>query len=100
MAQTKTKTPPSKRYKHAGNAAWRKVGEETIILDLNTSNYYSLNDTGGFIWERFAAGATPDEVAEAVSSEFEVTAAAAGRDVSDLLSLFTKANLLLSVERA
>ena len=30
---------------------WRKVGSETIILDIQSGYYFQLDDTGSVIWE-------------------------------------------------
>lgn len=89
---------PSKRaaqkFKPAGHTAWRRVEQEAIILDLTTSVYYSLNESGAFVWERLQAGDTPAEAAEALSAEFDVTPAAAKSDVDDLVKGLVDEKLL------
>jgi len=85
-----------RRYKHASHAAWRRVDEETIILDLNSSVYYSLNDTGSFIWEKLGEGAVPALIAGALSEEFDVKPEAAARDVDQLVERLRKEELLVA----
>ena len=68
----KTKFDGRIKYKHAEHVAWRKVEKDAVLLDLNTSVYYSLNGVGAIIWERLGAGASPDEVKDEVCSEFDV----------------------------
>jgi hypothetical protein len=83
------------RYKHSSNAAWRRVDKETIILDLDTSVYYSLNDTGAFIWERVGAGTSTARVVEELCAEFDVKPETASRDTSSIIEQLRKEKLLL-----
>ena len=54
---------PHKRLKLDGDrAVWREVGEEVVVLDVETATYLSLNGSGGALWKRLDAGATPDEL--------------------------------------
>lgn len=46
---------------------------ETVLLDLHTRRYYSLNDTGSRIWALFEDGAPPAAIAVALASEWEVS---------------------------
>lgn len=90
---------PAKRrpekFKHAEHTAWRRVEKESIILDLNTSVYYSLNETGAFIWERLGAGDTAPEVADGLCAEFDVTSDSAERDIAELIQKLSDEKLLL-----
>ena len=51
---------------------WRKLREELVLMHLDTGAYYSLNDTGIFIWESLADGRAYDSIIEAIVQEFEV----------------------------
>lgn len=83
------------KFKHAEHTAWRRVEKESIILDLNTSVYYSLNETGAFIWERIGAGDTAAQVAAGLAAEFDVKADAAERDVAELIGKLHDEKLLI-----
>jgi coenzyme PQQ synthesis protein D (PqqD) len=83
------------KFKHAAHTAWRRVENESIILDLNSSVYYSLNDTGAFIWERLGAGDAASKVAAALSVEFDVKPEAAARDLDELVEKLCKEKLLI-----
>ncbi|NNE33932.1 MAG: PqqD family protein, partial [Rhodothermales bacterium] len=45
--------------------------EESVLLDLTTRHYFTLNPTGVVIWDRICAGDDMDGIVEAVVSEFE-----------------------------
>ncbi|MDX6768430.1 MAG: PqqD family protein [Elusimicrobiota bacterium] len=83
------------RYKYAAHAAWRVVDEETIVLDLNTSVYYSLNATASLVWKRLGDGETAPEIAQALTEAFDVAPEAARADVDELVSEMRKESLLV-----
>ncbi len=37
-------------YRRAAHVAWRKVGEETVLVDLRRNLIFGLNDAGGALW--------------------------------------------------
>lgn len=73
---------------------WRKTGEEAVILDLQTSEYFSANETGTFIWELLADGRKPARIAEALAAEYGIPAAQAADDVEVFLKELTKLKIL------
>ncbi|MGH7442476.1 MAG: PqqD family protein [bacterium] len=84
----------SLKYKHAERAAWRQVDKEAVILDLESSEYYSLNEVGVLIWEKLGAGAEMDDIVESVCEDFDVDTAKAKKDVAALVGDLTKKKLL------
>lgn len=85
----KTKLKPAK------HVASRKTMGETVILDLQTSVYYSLNETGTFIWDELTKGRAVDEVHDAMSREFEVEARSAKKHVDDFVGKMRREKLLI-----
>ena len=63
----------------------RKVGEETVILDLASGTYFGLNPVGARIWELLGEGKTLAQICDTMLSEFEVTRDELERDVVDLV---------------
>jgi hypothetical protein len=49
-------------YCRAQHVAWRKVGDETVLVDLQRNRIFGLNQSGGTLW------AALDECGGAVSS--------------------------------
>ena len=64
---------------------WRKAGEEAVILNLETSEYYSANETGSFIWELLSSGKKTGKIAEALAAEYGIPPAQAAADTEDFL---------------
>lgn len=45
--------------------------DETVLLSLETQQYYSLNEAGSRVWELLAEEQTVDEIAEAITEEWD-----------------------------
>ena len=73
---------------------WRKAGDDAVILNLETSEYYSTNETGTFIWELLSAGKDPDSIAEALAAEYAIDRDQADQDLSAFLKDLAKLKLL------
>jgi hypothetical protein len=76
---------PSSGWKPSPDIASRKVAEEMVLLNVKTSEYYSLNPTAALVWEAISAGRKFGEIVEAVAERFEVGQAAVEKDVAGLI---------------
>lgn len=68
------------------------------LLNLKTSLYYSLNDTGAVIWQRIATPAGLDAVAEAMMAKFDVDMDRCRADAERMLSAMVEADLVSMVD--
>jgi hypothetical protein len=52
-------------YQRIKNVAWRRVGSETVIVNLGRRRMLAVNEAGGAVWEALASGASvlPGEAA-------------------------------------
>ena len=73
---------------------WRKAGPEAVILNMETSEYYSANDTGTFIWELLSAGKPPAKIAAALAAEYGIPETQAEKDTADFLKELSKLKIL------
>ncbi len=69
-------------------------GDEGILVDLNTKKYYQLNETAMLVWKALENGKSVTEIAEAVTSEYEVSIDHASRSVERLLTNFQSYKLV------
>ncbi|MBI4386901.1 MAG: PqqD family protein [Elusimicrobia bacterium] len=92
----KPKLEGGRTYRHAGHVAWRRVDGEVVVLDLNTSAYFALDDAGALIWERLGAGDSLEDVQVAVCKEYAVEPEAAHRDLEALVRDMLKAKMIES----
>jgi hypothetical protein len=84
------------RFKHAAGVSWRRVGDEGVLLDLQTSDYFSLNDVGVFIWEKLGLGASVQETEKALCNEYDVAPAEARRNVEAFIGRLRSQKLLVA----
>lgn len=83
-----------KNYGISEAVTWRKTGEEAVILNLETSEYYSLNDTGTLIWELLNSGKNAGKIAETLASEYGIKADQAAADTAAFLHHLAKIKIL------
>ena len=89
-----TKSKAEQKYRHSDRVSWRQVDKEGVILDLESSDYFSVNEVGVFIWEKLGAGETPKEIALAICEEYEVSEEQAQKDVLALIKELLKRKLI------
>ncbi len=77
------------------NAAHQGVGEEAILINLNTGSYYSLNDTGTMFWQLLDGERTIAECARLIASEYEVEAHLVESDLLELATEFKNEGLIV-----
>lgn len=73
---------------------WRTTGDKTVVLNLETSEYYSTNEAGTFVWELFAAGRKKDKIAAALAEEYAIPPAQAEKDTSDFLKELARLKII------
>lgn len=81
------------KYKRNGKVAWTLVDGEVIIIAPDNS-MHQLNGTATFLWTKLESGRTPEELAELLTSEFEVTREEAGADARAFLDRMVAMNLI------
>jgi hypothetical protein len=56
---------------HRLNTRWRIVDGETVVINLTSTHYYSLNKTGTYVWNLLLEGGqSVDDLAGAVAARF------------------------------
>lgn len=71
----------------------RIVEDEAVLLDLDSGQYYGLNNVGTRIWQLLGAGHSASSICELVVQEFEVAEAEA--DVEALIEMLLAKRLLV-----
>lgn len=61
-----------------------ELPSESVLLHLQTGNYYTLNETGQLIWTGLSRGDSVEEVARQLAGRYEVTAEQAREHVTVL----------------
>lgn len=68
--------------------------DESVLLSLETQEYYSLNETGSRIWELLCSGHDPEAIARAITEEWEITREEALSHVQSFLQELSEKGLV------
>lgn len=63
----------------------RRVGDDTVLLNLKSRTYFGLNPVGGRIWELIAEKGTLQAVLEKMADEYEATPEELQQDILRLV---------------
>jgi hypothetical protein len=77
---------------------WSKLGDDVVMLELESSSYFTVRGSGTVIIERLADGATEESLVESVTSRFEVDVDTAKADVARFLKELGDQNMLTTVD--
>jgi hypothetical protein len=69
-------------------------GGEGILVDLNTKKYYQLNETAMIVWKGLEKGKTMSEIADDITSNYEVALDKARASVERIVDNFQTYKLL------
>ena len=82
------------RYTISADAAFAAVEDGAVVLHMGTKRYYSLNETGTFVWRRLEDGVARSEIVAQVVTEYEVGIAEAEMAVARLLDEMVQESLI------
>jgi hypothetical protein len=54
------------------SVCWSKIENETLLLNLDSGFYYTLDEVGGFIWELLAAGQEKPGILTRLLSDYHI----------------------------
>jgi hypothetical protein len=69
-------------------------GVEGVIVDLNTKQYFTLNQTACLVWRGIAGGRTVVEIASDMSRAYEVSTEHAEASTRTVLAELARMNLV------
>ncbi len=72
----------------------RRVGDETVILDLASGTYFGLDPVGARIWQLMADGLTLGQVCDAIFAQYDSTPEKIQHDVLALARTLAEKGLI------
>lgn len=63
----------------------RQVGDESVLLDLASGNYFGLDAVGARFWQLLSDALSPTEACDRLEAEYDVSRETLERDVAHLL---------------
>jgi hypothetical protein len=88
------------RYTISPDAAFATVEDGAVVLHMRTKRYYSLNETGTFVWRRLEDGIPPAEIVTQLVNEYDVGVTEAEMAVARLLDELAQESLICLAESA
>lgn len=90
MWRRRRKSPPatdihSARLAQAPHVHTATQGDQTVLLDVERGQYYTLNEVGGRIWSLLVNERSFAEIVDRVCAEYDVTRERGERDADMLL---------------
>ena len=82
------------RYTISPDAAFAAVEDGAVVLHMGTKRYYSLNETGAFVWRRLEDGVPRTEIVGQVVEEYDVGIIEAEMAVARLLDELVQEKLI------
>lgn len=81
--------------RRSSQTAADSLEDQTIIIDLNSGVYFSLNSTGKFLWDRLDGGTSLATISAALAAACEVDTAVTDADVLELAQTLEKEGLIV-----
>jgi hypothetical protein len=72
----------------------QEVDGEMVLLDMESENYFGLDEVGTAIWQEMQEKETLQEVFEALLEQYEVEAEVLERDLSDFVEKLLDSGLV------
>lgn len=89
-------TDDKQRFTIATEVLYQQIGDEVVLLHMDSGRYYGLDEVGARFWELMTeSDGSPEATISSLLAEFEVDEATLRADLQRLLLELTDANLLL-----
>jgi pyrroloquinoline quinone biosynthesis protein D len=83
-----------RRPRSGENVVSQQSGEATILLDIDSGEYFELKDVGADVWARCQGDQTIDEIVQGLAGQWDVSRAVLEADVVELLTDLHRAGLI------
>lgn len=84
----------TKTLKATSNQVSSEVGEEVVILQLQSGQYFGLEGVGAVVWEKLQNSVTPTELEACLINEFDVEPEVLRHDLQGLIQDLAAAGLV------
>ncbi|WP_441004068.1 PqqD family protein [Pseudocolwellia agarivorans] len=86
---------PTNKYQLVSNVLFQKVDDETVILEPENGNYFTLDPVGTFMIENLQEGKSVEQVIELMNTKYEVSTEQVTADLTELLTNMLSQNLMV-----
>ena len=86
------------KYQLVDNVLFQKVMDETVILEPENGNYFTLDPVGTFMIENLQSGNNIEQVIQNVKNTYNVSASEVEADLQTLITKMLEQKLLIKGE--
>ena len=86
--------PLPNRATPANHVLFRQLDNEAILLDLETGQYYGLNEVGCQLWQQLATNPDPHQALTTILANYNVAQDQLTQDIAQWLAELNAAGLL------
>ncbi len=87
-------------FKHAPGKISTEIDGESVIMDVQSGTYSSLNPVGSLIWKELREENRFASILESIVDHFEVPLDVAKKELAEFLDLLIEKNLVTATEAA
>ena len=88
----------SKRFIQNKKIIQSTIGDEVVMLDMDSGFYFGMNGVGSVIWRHLSNEITLDDLVEKLMSEFKVNKQTCEADTIEFLDSLLEKNIIRVVE--
>ena len=74
---------------------WREIQGEVVALDLKSSDYLAVNQSGAKLWAALAVGATRDQLVDVLIGGFAIPREQAEREADAFVRMLARQDILV-----
>jgi hypothetical protein len=82
----------------AGDAIWRRIGDEVVVIKGDGKSAHVLNKTAALIWEDCDGKRSIDEIATDLCERFNVSLEEARADIREIIAKLTQVGIINQIE--
>ena len=82
-------------YELGREYVWKEIGDQVVILHLDSGRYYTLNPTGSLVWKCIMEGSSTNQVVERICSRFEVDEESCRSDAEGMIRGFAEKGMIV-----
>jgi hypothetical protein len=88
----------SKRYIQNKKIIQSKIGEEVVMMDMDSGYYFGLNSVASSIWHKLSVEISLQDLVEKLLQEFKVDKQTCESDTLELLKDMLERNIIREIE--
>jgi hypothetical protein len=81
-------------YYRSASVQWQPLEDGAVVLELESGNYYTLNDVAQRIWDLLDGERSLEEIQAIVQEEFDVSEETVNRDLRELIEFLVAEKLI------